>query len=338
LTRRVHRLVYGDGIDSASAVRNLGRHFADAGTPRRLLGDLAAGIGTALRLESVTVRRDGEILARWGEPAGHAEDLLLAAGTLTVTAPPGETLGPRSLRALGELASVVEAGLVVLRSAEELDAARAQLTEARLEERRTIRRELHDGLGPSLAGIRLGLHGARNLAATDTPAALELIDALLRELDHQVEGVRELSRGLLPPVLDELGLVAAIDELAGAHAHTGFKIEVDADAPAGLSGAVAAAAYGITVEAVTNARRHSGADGCAVRIRSTGELLTVEVSDDGRGARPGTRTGVGTHTMRERARDVGGVVDIAAGDPRGTVVCARLPWAATSPVVPAGGT
>ena len=336
LTHRVHRLVYGDGIDSARAVRNLGRHFAGAGTPRRLLGDLAAGIGTALRLESVTVCRDGEILARWGEPTGRTEELTLDAGTLTVTAPPGETLGPRSLRALGELASVVEAGLVVLRSAEELDAARHQLTEARLEERRTIRRELHDGLGPSLAGIRLGLQGARNLAGTDTTAALTLIDALLRELDHQVEGVRELSRGLLPPVLDELGLVAALDELAGIHSRSGFGIEVDADAPAGLSGAVAAAAYGITVEAVTNARRHSGADGCTVRIRGTGDLLTVEVSDAGRGTGPDARVGVGTLSMRERARDVGGVVDITAAHPRGTVVRARLPWVVTSPAVRAG--
>lgn len=338
LTHRVHRLVYGDGIDAARAVQHLGRHFAGAGTPRRLLDDLAAGIGTALRLESVTVRRDDEVLARWGEPTGRAEELMLDAGTLTVTAPPGETLGPRSLRALGELASVVEAGLVVLRSAEELDAARQQLTEARLEERRTIRRELHDGLGPSLAGIRLGLQGARNLTGTDTTAALELIDALLRELDHQVEGVRELSRGLLPPVLDELGLVAAIDELAGTHSHTGFGIEVDADAPAGLSGAVAAAAYGITVEAVTNARRHSGADGCSIHIRSTADLLTVEVRDTGRGTGRDARAGVGTLSMRERAREVGGVVDIGAAHPHGTVVRARLPWTASSPAVPAGGT
>ncbi|MCK8671772.1 sensor histidine kinase [Rhodococcus sp. HM1] len=336
LTRRVHRLVYGDGIDSVRAVQNLGRHFAGAGTPRRLLGDLTAGIGTALRLESVTVSRDGEILARWGEPTGRAEEMILDSGTLTVTAPPGEALGPRSLRALGELATVVEAGLVVLRSAEELDAARHQLREARLEERRTIRRELHDGLGPSLAGIRLGLQGARNLAGTDPKGALELIDALLRELDHQVEGVRELSRGLLPPVLDELGLVAAVDELAGIHSNSGFTIDVDADAPAGLSRAVAAAAYGITVEAVTNARRHSGARGCTVRIHTTGDLLTVEVSDDGRGRGPDARAGVGTHSMRERARDVGGVVDITEAHPHGTVVRARLPWTATSPAVPAG--
>lgn len=170
----------------------------------------------------------------------------------------------------------MEAGLVVLRSAEELQAARQQLTEARSRSGETIRRELHDGLGPSLAGVRLGLQGARNLVGTDTKAAVDLIDALLHELDHQVEGVRELSRGLLPPVLDELGLVAAIDELAGTHAHSGFRIEVDADAPAGLSDSAAAAAYGITVEVVTNARRHSGADECTVRIRSTGDLLIVE--------------------------------------------------------------
>ncbi|MDJ0400979.1 sensor histidine kinase [Rhodococcus rhodochrous] len=328
LGRKVHRLVYGDGVDPARAVRILGRHFAGADSPDLLLGELAAGIGTALRLESVEVRRGGDVIARWGTATGPVEEVPVGSGdaTLAVTAPPGESLGTRSRRALTELATVVDAGLVVLRSAEDLEDARRRLTEVRLEERRTIRRELHDGLGPSLAGVRLGLQGARNLVTTDPDAAAGLVDELLRELDRQVDGVRELSRSLLPPVLDELGLTAALDELVITHARAGFRVDLQSDLPAGMSGPIAWAAYGIASEAIINARRHSGTDECTVRVAAEGDLLVLDIVDDGRGLATDARVGVGTQSMRERAREVGGTVGIEPGDPRGVVVRARLPW------------
>lgn len=328
LDRKVHRLVYGDGVDPARAVRILGRHFAGAASPDLLLGELAAGIGTALRLESVEVRRGGDVIARWGTATGPVEEVPVGDGdaTLAVTAPPGESLGTRSRRALTELATVVDAGLVVLRSAEDLEEARRRLTEVRLEERRIIRRELHDGLGPSLAGVRLGLQGARNLVTTDPDAAAGLVDELLRELDRQVDGVRELSRSLLPPVLDELGLTAALDELVITHARAGFRVDLRSDLPAGMSGPIAWAAYGIASEAIINARRHSGADECTVRVAAEGDVLVLDIVDDGRGLTADVRVGVGTQSMRERAREVGGTVGIELGDPRGVVVRARLPW------------
>ncbi|MCD2098954.1 sensor histidine kinase [Rhodococcus rhodochrous] len=328
LGRKVHRLVYGDGVDPARAVRILGRHFAGADSPDLLLGELAAGIGTALRLESVEVRRGGDVIARWGTATGPVEEVPVGSGdaTLAVTAPPGESLGTRSRRALIELATVVDAGLVVLRSAEDLEGARRRLTEVRLEERRTIRRELHDGLGPSLAGVRLGLQGARNLVTTDPDAAAGLVDELLRELDRQVDGVRELSRSLLPPVLDELGLTAALDELVITHARAGFRVDLQSDLPAGMSGPIAWAAYGIASEAIINARRHSGTDECTVRVAAEGDVLVLDIVDDGRGLATDARVGVGTQSMRERAREVGGTVGIEPGDLRGVVVRARLPW------------
>ncbi|MEU5844217.1 histidine kinase [Rhodococcus sp. NPDC047139] len=328
LGRRVHRLVHGDGVDPVRAVRILGRHFAGADSPDLLLGELAAGIGTALRLESVEVRRGSEVLARWGNASGSVEEVPVGSGaaTLAVTAPPGEALGARSRRALAELATVVDAGLVVLRSAEDLEEARRRLIEVRLEERRTIRRELHDGLGPSLAGVRLGLQGARNLVITDPQAAAELVDELLRELERQVDGVRELSRSLLPPVLDELGLTAALDELVTTHARAGFRVDLQTDLPAGMSGPIAWAAYGIVSEAIINARRHSGTGECTVRAAAEGDVLVLDIADNGQGLARDARVGVGTQSMRERAGEVGGTVVIESGDPRGVVVRARLPW------------
>lgn len=337
LQRRVHRLVYGSGAEPGRAVRELGRHFGSAESPTALLDALASGVGAGLRLESVTVlRHDGAIAAQWGTATGPVESVDLvhrgaAVGRLEVSAPPGESLGVRSRKSLGELASVVTAGLVVLRSSEDLAAARQRLAAVRVEERRTIRRELHDGLGPSLAGIRLGLQGVRNLLPEDPASASELLESLQEQLDHQVDGVRSLARSLFPPVLDELGLGAAFDELAARHARSGFDLELDVDVPPDVGPQTSAAAYGIAVEAVTNARRHSGAAGCRIEAscdtNAAGDsVLTIVVSDDGRGFDPRSASGVGTRSMRERADELGGTVVIESGCPAGTVVTARLPW------------
>ncbi|ORL30568.1 two-component sensor histidine kinase [Prescottella equi] len=340
LQHRVHRLVYGSGSEPGHAVRELGRHFGSAESPTELLEGLAAGVGLGLRLESVTVHRaDGAESVCWGRATGPAETVDLVhrgarVGSLAVTAPPGESLGLRSRKSLSELASVVTAGLVVVQSAEDLATARRRLASVRAEERRVIRRELHDGLGPSLAGIRLGLQGVRNLLVADPQAAAKLLDSLQEQLDHQVDGVRSLSRNLFPPVLDELGLGAALEELATGYARSGFDLDVVADVPADIGGQAGAAAYGIAIEAVTNARRHSGASGCRVEASCGTDgaglpVLTLVVRDAGRGCDPSAPAGIGTRSMRERADELGGTVTIETGCPRGTVVTARLPLVAS---------
>ncbi|MFD4427430.1 histidine kinase, partial [Rhodococcus sp. NPDC058481] len=339
LQRRVHDLVYGEGGDPARVVRRLGARFAEAETPEDLLAELAGGVAVALRLESVTVWRSGDAdpVARRGEPTGDPTTVELIhrgapVGRLTVTAPPGEALGARSRKSLDELASVVATGLALVQATRDLDAARERLSTVRLEERRVIRRELHDGLGPSLAGIRLGLQGVRNLLRTDSDAAVRLLESLQVQLDHQVDGVRSLSRNLFPPILDELGLAAALDELAAQHARGGFALDVRAQLPARVDVYAGAAAYGIVVEAVSNARRHSGADGCRVEAvcaatESGGRQLTVTIRDGGTGFDSGRDAGVGTRSMRERAGELGGTLVIDSLEPHGTRVTARLPLA-----------
>ena len=151
------------------------------------------------------------------------------------------------------------------RAAREVEEARQRLASARLAERRVIRREIHDGLGPSLAGLRLGLRGARNLLDTDPAAAAELLATLQDELDQRVADVRTLSHSLLPPVLDELGLGAALHELAARHAEDGLTVHLDLHDEEVADPRVAAAAYGIIGEALVNVARHSGASECTVR-------------------------------------------------------------------------
>ncbi len=341
LQQRVHDLVYGAGSDPARAVRDLGGRFASARKPEELMTELAAGVAVALRLESVTVWRTGEAepAVRYGVPSGEATSVDLVhrgapVGVIAATAPPGVSLDARARKSLSELGSVVATGLVLVQASRELDAARDRLSTVRLEERRVIRRELHDGLGPSLAGIRLGLQGVRNLIAVDPDAAARLLESLQQQLDHQVDGVRSLSRTLFPPILDELGLAAALHELAAQHARAGFVLDVHADVPATLDQAAGAAAYGIAVEAVSNARRHSGADGCRVEVvcASDGSAvseLTVIVLDRGAGFAAGHTGGVGTRSMLERASELGGTLVIDSPPPGGTRVTARLPLAAS---------
>ncbi len=340
LQGRVHDLVYGVGADPARAVRDLGSRFATATEQGGLLAELAAGVAVALRLESVTLWRSGdpEPVVHHGTPAGESTEVDLVhrgapVGRLVATAPGGETLDARSRKSLRELASVVAAGLVLEQARRDLDVTRERLSTVRLEERRVIRRELHDGLGPSLAGIRLGLQGVRNLVDSDPDSAVRLLESLQQQLDHQVDGVRSLSRTLFPPILDELGLEPALHDLAAQHARAGFTLELNTRLPETLDPTITAAAYGIAVEAVSNSRRHSGVDRCCVEIYCDATVpddpvLAIVVHDAGRGIVGGVG-GVGTRSMRERAGSLAGTIVIDSPPSGGTRVTARLPLTAS---------
>lgn len=335
LESRVNRLVYGDAAaDPTKLVRRIGSQLGVAGDADDLFAGLARDLGTSMRLESVTLRADEVGEVRWGTPTSAPIVMPLRhrgvdLGTIEVTAPPGETLGPRGEQLVTDFGAVGAAAVAVLHQARQVEQARERLTRARLEERRVIRREIHDGLGPSLAGLRLGLQGARNLLGRDDQAAAEILERLQAELDQRVNEVRTLSHNLLPPVLDELGLVPALHELAARHSENGLVVETRADLPEGLPTPLAAAAYGIASEALVNALRHSGAGHCRIEATIAGESLVLTVADDGTGIPADATPGVGTRSMRERADELGGSLTVGQGSGsgagRGTVVRAELP-------------
>jgi signal transduction histidine kinase len=331
LQRHVHRLVHGDGAEPERAVRRLGFQLGSARTPDELLAGLVQNVVAALRLESATLVVDGSVAAVSGAASSEPVQVPLVhrgeqVGLLEVTAPAGEWLGARAVKSLQEMASVVAAGVALARASSDLEEARDRLTSARLEERRVIRRELHDGLGPSLAGIRLGLQGARNLVDRDPEAAAELLATLQAELDQRVDDVRSLSRHLLPPVLDELGLHAALEDLATRQADSGLDVQLHCE-PVDLDAPLAGAVYGIVAEAITNVARHAAASQCLVQVVLTDEGLSVLVDDDGSGISPTAVLGVGSSSMRERAEEQGGWLRVVALEPRGTRVEAFFPVA-----------
>ncbi|WP_273651562.1 sensor histidine kinase [Cellulomonas fimi] len=333
LGRRVRVLVYGEAATPGRAALRVGRQLSVASDADDLLRGLAGALGEALRLESVTVRGtrpDAE--ATWGVATSAPVERPLEhggrrVGSLALTARPGERLDARSTDALDHLAPVVAAGVALAQGTADLVRARDAATRARLAERTLIRRELHDGIGPWLTGLRLGLQGARNTLDRDPAAAAAVLDALQAEVTQRVEDVRLLSRSLLPPVLDEQGLAAALDDLARRTAANGFTVtlDVDADALDGLDPRVAAAAYGIVSEAVTNASRHSGAATCTVTAAVHGATVVVTCDDDGHGMPPDRTSGVGTRSMRERATELGGSVAWVDRDGGGVRVRAVLP-------------
>lgn len=330
LQRRVQRLVHGEAADPQRAVRRLGAQLGSAQTTDELLDGLVASVAEALRLESAELVTADGVTASRGVATAAPDVVRLRhraadVGELRVTAPAGEALDVRSRRALDELAAVVAAGVALARASRDLDDARDRLTTVRLQERRVIRRELHDGLGPSLAGIRLGLQAARNVVETDPAAAAELLATLQAELDHQVEDVRQLSRSLLPPVLDELGLAAALDDLAQRQREGGLEVRLDCSVPSDLPRDVAAAVYGVVAEAVTNVVRHAAAGRCWVAVGVVDDELVALVEDDGTGVAASAVAGVGTTSMRERAEEQGGTLTIEPRAPRGTSVRAQLP-------------
>lgn len=203
---------------------------------------------------------------------------------------PDETFSSPDKRLLDDLAR--QAGVVAhaVRLTADLQRSRERLVTTREEERRGLRRDLHDGVGPQLAALTLRLETARNRLAHD-PETRDLLADLSQRARNAVADIRRSVYALRPPALDELGLVSALRETAAQYGHSGLSISVDApESLPLLPAAVEVAAYRIAQEAATNVARHAGARNCAVRVSLDGEaeVMRLEVVDDGRGIRQGT--------------------------------------------------
>ena len=335
--RSVNRLTYGSWDEPAEVVRRLGVRLSDAVAPDVTLPAVVDALAEALRLPYVAVLdADGGVLAARGEPRDDVREVPLVhqrerAGSLLLAAP---NRGPRrnaaDQRLLDALAAQLAPVVRALELARQLQASRERLVLSREEERRRLRRDLHDGLGPALAGLSLRVDTARNTVGED-PAVDRVLLELREEVQEAVADVRRVVEDLRPAALDDLGLVGALEALAARLAAGPLTLAVEARRPLPpLPAAVEVAAYRIVQEALTNAVRHSGATAVCVRVEVPGKRgeLRVEVADDGRGASgtpSGGRRGHGLTTMRERAEEIGGAVTVGEGPDRGTVVTAVLP-------------
>jgi signal transduction histidine kinase len=212
---------------------------------------------------------------------------------------------------------------------EELTTARERVVLAAEQERRRLRRDLHDGLGPSLAGLGFLTDRIGNRLAVGEPVEDDL-DALRDGLRSTVLDVRRVVEGLRPPAVDDLGLVHALAELAtGLVEPAGLELELALHAapdlvPGAVPAAIEVGAYRIAQEALTNVVRHSGATRCRLEVTVDTSWLHLVVTDDGRGVDAAVPRGVGLASMDERAREIGGCLDLRTSR-TGTAVDVLLP-------------
>ncbi len=339
LQRGVNRLMYGEREDPYGVLSRLGRRLEATLEPQAVLPSVVQTVREALRLPYAAIalrREDGlKITASEGEPVPdplrlpvvyHGEPL----GELVLGRRAGEeSFSPADRRLLDDLARQVGSAIHAVRLTADLQRSRERLVTAREEERRRLRHDLHDGLGPMLASMSLQLAAVRNLV-TDRPEVAEILAALKSQMHDAVTDIRRVVYALRPPVLDELGLVEAIGEYAARLSHAGLDVLVEApEILPPLPAAVEVAAYRIALEALTNAARHSGARSCAVQLSIEDGTLRLEIADDGRGLEPNARTGTGLISMRERAQELGGMFEMESAPDGGTTVRARLPLGET---------
>ncbi len=330
LQRRVDRLFYGDRGDP---LRVFGRVGAELGG-RDDLTALATAIADSMRLPFVAIRTGGRELVSSGEASSVIHTVPLMHGTerlgeLLVGARRGDRRLTGADKEMLELvAAPVAMAVHATLLAEELQAARARIVTAREEERRRLRRDLHDGLGPVLTGIGFKADAARNYVHGHPKEAVELLGQLRLETTSALEDVRRLVYDLRPPVLDDHGLVEALRRQAQRldRRGDGSPLDVRIDAPAELPplpAAVEVAAYRIATEALVNVVRHSQAATAVVSLR-VDDCLHLRVLDDGGPATHAWIPGVGLASMRERVAELGGSITAKPGL-TGTEVSARLP-------------
>lgn len=326
MQRTANRVTYGQWAQPGEVLARTNRRLADVADVPLLLTSMVDDLADGLGLGYVEVRdAAGATLAVAGSPDGQPDELPLTAygtdvGVLAWRRRPLRESDRALLTDLAaRLGSVVHAhGLLT-----SVQAAQERLVLAREEERRRLRRELHDGLGPALAGLTLQVDTVRNrLGATDADGALLTLRAGIQET---VLDVRRMVEGLRPAALDDLGLVEAVHQLAGRSTP---EVEIVADALPRLPAAVEVAAYRIVQEALTNAGRHSQASRVTVDLAIGSGGLTVTVIDNGHGLVRPRPDGVGLGSMRERAEQIGGTLELIARPGEGTTVAATLPLAA----------
>jgi signal transduction histidine kinase len=330
----IGRLLYGRRGDPLAVIGSVARRLESAGTPEGLLSGVVGDLREALKLDAVAVYAvDGALLA--GDSlAEEGTHLSLShqgelVGELRVWTARGDALKPGDLRLLqDDLGPQLAVAIEAVRLKRDLQRARERLVAALEDERRRLRHDLHDGLGPTLTAITLRADAAINLLARDPARARALLDELRGAAGDAISEVRQLVHGLRPRALDEFGLVGAIREQGIGVDRAGrpgpdVVIVPGAELPP-LPAAVEVAAYRIATEAITNAIRHADARQCRVRITANA-ALEVEVTDDGHGWAGRLTPGVGIQSMRERAADLGGTLTIEPLPGGGTIVLARLP-------------
>lgn len=336
LQRAVNRWMYGERDDPYAVLSRLVKTLESTPSAKEMLPSIAETISHSLKIPYVTIwlDQDGEeiLVASSGSKTTGLVSLPLSyqgerIGRLEVARrAPNEQFSEADYRLIENIAQQAGAVAQTVRLNAELIRSRAQIVNEREDERLRIRRDLHDELGPMLAAQGLKLSAARQVIRTKPEKAESLVDEVIQQSRQTVADVRRLVHGLRPPVLDQLGLIDAVRDLARNHGG-GVALEIIApsDGLPHLPAAVEVNAYRIVLEAWNNTVRHARASRCRVQFLVEQNMLVISIEDDGIGMPKEYRAGVGLRSVRARAEEIGGSLRIDEVQPHGTRITARLP-------------
>ncbi len=349
LQRLVDRMMFGERDNPYAVLSRLGRRLETALAPESALPTIVETVAHALKLPSAAIAiKDGEQFAssvEYGVPVGVPVVFPLVYQSETVgqlrVSPraPAEPFTEADKHLLEDIAHQTGIAVHATRLTADLQQSRARLVTAREEERRRLRRDLHDGVGPTLAGMTLKVGAIRNVLTSNPSVADQMLGELGREIEVAMADIRRLVYALRPPALDELGLVAALrahvmqyqlPEIGKDGPGKETQLTVTIDAPPSLPplpAAIEVAAYRIACEALANVARHAVAHSCHIILALGHDALYVEISDDGTGLASERQVGVGLVSMRERAEELGGTCAILSGSGHGTRIVTLLPLA-----------
>ncbi len=342
LQRSVNRLMYGERDNPYVVLDRLSKRLESVVASQSVLPTIVETVADAFKLPYTAIAlKKGEQFTTIAEvvrsstfegTTGDIEILPLVYQMETIgqliLAPrsPGESFAEADRRLLETIARQAGVAAYNVRLTQDLQRSRERLVTTREEERRRLRRDLHDGLGPVLAAISFKLDAIYNLADRDASTVQRMAAELKLQMQEALADIRRIAYDLRPPALDELGLVGALKAHITSHNQLqGLQITLSApENPPPLPAAVEVAAYRIALEAMNNVSRHAGAQHCFVRL-SLPDDLCLEIVDDGHGLPSAVRAGVGLISMRERAEELGGRCIAEALPQGGTGIMARLP-------------
>ncbi len=349
LQRTVNRLMFGQRDDPYAVLSHLSQQLQTTAVPAETLTSIVQTIAATLKLPYAAIELVEQAAqvgqAAVGKPLGQTVELPLLyqnerVGRLLVSPRAvGEHFTHQEEQLLADIAAQTGPVASATRLTLALQRSRELLVLAREEERRRIRRDLHDGLGPTLASQTLKLDTVLELLqgapATAAPVlAVEQLKILKGQTQQMVADIRRLVYELRPPALDELGLLGALHahvaQLSGTNGSLSISIDAAPERLPALPAAIEVAAYRIALEAVTNVIRHAQAHTCRVHVviaeDTLSSTLVLTVTDDGVGLPANLHAGVGISSMCERTAELGGTCEIGLNPGGGVRITARLPF------------
>jgi signal transduction histidine kinase len=351
LQRFINRLMYGERDDPMSVLKKMGSHLEDMVRPDQALAGIVKTAAQALKLPQVAIvtthNNQREISAQYGESSNEQIEIPMVyqgenIGYLEIAKRgSNEDFSAKEITLLENIARQASSTVASVRLMEDLKRSRQRLVTTREEERRRLRRDLHDGLGASLAALHLQTGAIKRAIENDPDLAAAMVEEVRSELHEAIADIRRVAYELRPPALDELGLAAALRAQAAQYnklqvsgngeiregvAKDGY-LDVRVEAPQvlpPLPAAVEVATYRIVQEALTNVLKHANARRCVVRLGLADEFC-VEILDDGIGIPEYQSWGIGLTSMCERASELGGTCVIEPTADGGTRVFASFP-------------